>query len=433
MKRTVHIILSFLFFLWPIQPTPSHAFDSIFSFGDSYTDTGNINVLAKKNSLSLFSDNLPYGMTFFQRPSKRFCDGRLIVDFLAEEFGLPFLKPYLDKNESFRQGANFAVAGATTLDKAFFKQHNITVFEDPLSNSLPSQLQWFEELKPSLCQTVNECTYYFGRSLFIVGQIEGNDYIVMFSSLLSVEQMMSYTSTIIQTIAGTIKELIDQGARTVVVPGNIPMGCLPSLLTILKNDDYSTYDNTTGCLRKYNELSRYHNSLLLEAIKELRIKYPLAKIIYADFYKPVINFIRFPQRYGFTSIPLFVCCGIGGEYNWNQPNLCGTLHVTACQNPSTHVNWDGQRLTEASYHYVANSWLKGPYADPPILDARPVMINAHSNLHFMPNLSAADCIFRGGSSCNFPLCYRKCYHSCFEAPPSECQKCYLNTPVCCCS
>ncbi|KAJ3707639.1 hypothetical protein LUZ61_011344 [Rhynchospora tenuis] len=155
MKRTTLIIFSFVLFLWPTQPTLSHVFDSIFSFGDSYTDTGNINVLAKNNSLSLYTDNLPYGVTFFHLPSKRFSDGRLIVDFLAKEFGLPYLKPYLDKNESFRQGANFAVAGATTLDETFFKQHNITTFGDPLNNSLSSQLQWFKELKPSLCQTNN--------------------------------------------------------------------------------------------------------------------------------------------------------------------------------------------------------------------------------------------------------------------------------------
>ncbi|KAJ4818542.1 GDSL esterase/lipase [Rhynchospora pubera] len=367
MKKTTLIILFFLFFMGPIQSAPSNAFNSIFSFGDSYTDTGNINVLAKNDSL--YTDNLPYGMTFFHRPSKRFSDGRLIVDFLAEEFGLPYLKPYLDKNDSFRLGANFAVSGATALDDTFFEQHNIKRFEDPTNNSLSSQLKWFEELKPSLCQTTEECKDYFSKSLFIVGQIEGNDYIVMFSGLLSVEQMMSYVSTIIQTIAGTIKELIDQGARTVVVSGNIPMGCLPSLLTILKSSDSSIYDPKTGCIEKYNILSRNHNSLLLEAVKKLRIKYPHAKIIYADFYKPIINFIRFPQRFGFTSKPLVVCCGIGGEYNWYQPRMCGTPGVTACQNPLTYVNWDGLRLTEASYRYVSNSWLKGPHADPPILDA----------------------------------------------------------------
>ncbi|KAJ3700838.1 hypothetical protein LUZ61_004543 [Rhynchospora tenuis] len=370
MKRAAPIILSLLLVLWPIQPTPSHAFDSIFSFGDSYIDTGNINVLGKKFSRPAYSDNSPYGQTFFHRPSGRYSDGRLIVDFLAEEFGLPFLKPYLGKKGSFRQGANFAVDGATALDPTFFKQHNLTDDVSPLSTSISSQLQWFKELKPSLCQTTKECRDYFGRSLFIVGQIEARDYIEMYPSELRL--MMSYAPAIVQIIAGTVKELLDQGARTVVVSGNTPMGCLPSILTVFKlrdDNSNSSYDLNTGCIERYNILSRYHNSLLLKAVKELRVKYPDAKIIYADIYKPVLNFVRFPQRYGFTSKPLVVCCGKGGEYNWFPNAMCGSPHVTACQNPSKYLNWDGVRLTEASYRYIAKSWLKGPFADPPILDA----------------------------------------------------------------
>jgi hypothetical protein len=61
----------------------------------------------------------------------------------------------LAKNGSFQHGANFAVAGATALDSAFFEQHNITPFAKPLNTSLNFQLQWFEELKPSLCKTMD--------------------------------------------------------------------------------------------------------------------------------------------------------------------------------------------------------------------------------------------------------------------------------------
>ncbi|KAJ4818504.1 GDSL esterase/lipase [Rhynchospora pubera] len=368
MKHTTPLILSHFLFLWLIQPIPSHAFDSIFSFGDSHTDTGNINILAKKLARSVYSDNLPYGQTFFHRPSGRYSDGRLIVDFLAEEFGLPYLKPYLGKNGTFRQGANFAVDGATALDPTFFKQHNLTDDVSPVSTSISSQLQWFKELKPKLCQTMKECRDYFGRSLFFVGLIEGRDYIEMYPEL---RLMMSYAPAIIQIIAGTVKELLDEGARTVVVSRNMPMGCLPSILTALKfRDDKSnsSYDRNTGCIKRYNILSTYHNSLLFKAVKELRVKYREAKIIYADFYGPVMNFVRFPQRFGFTSKPLLVCCGKGGEYNWFPDKMCGSPNVTACQNPSAYLNWDGLRLTEASYRYIARSWLRGPCANPPIID-----------------------------------------------------------------
>ncbi|KAJ4752363.1 GDSL esterase/lipase [Rhynchospora pubera] len=368
MKRIAFIILSFLFVLLLFQVTPSHGFDSIFSFGDSYTDTGNLNVLAKTLNIPVFTDKLPYGETFFHRPSNRCSDGRLIVDFLAEEFGLPFLKPYLAKSGSYRQGANFAVAGATALDPTFFKKHNLKTIAAPLNISLDFQLQWFKELKPSLCKTTKDCRDYFGRSLFIVGEIGGNDYIDMFVSGLSMEQVKLHAHTIIQTIARTIKEVLDQGAGTVVVPGNIPMGCLPTILTMLKSNKYCSYDQKTGCLKRYNIVSTYHNTLLLEAINEFRYKYPKAKIIYADYYKPLSNFVMYPKRYGFIYNPLVACCGKGGKYNWSTTELCGMPHVAACQNPSASLNWDGVHLTEAAYRYITNSWLKGPYAVPPILE-----------------------------------------------------------------
>jgi hypothetical protein len=43
--------------------------------------------------------------------------------------------------------------------------------------------------------------------------------------------------------------------------------------------------------------------------------------------------------------------------------------VAACANPSVYVNWDGVHFTEAVYRYIAEGWLYGPYADPPILKA----------------------------------------------------------------
>lgn len=69
-----------------------------------------------------------------------------------EEFGLPMLPPYLAHGGKFRQGLNFAVAGATALDAAFF--HEIGIGNVLWTNhSLNAQLRWFEDLKPLLCNT----------------------------------------------------------------------------------------------------------------------------------------------------------------------------------------------------------------------------------------------------------------------------------------
>lgn len=63
------------------------------------------------------------------------------------------------------------------------------------------------------------------------------------------------------------------------------------------------------------------------------------------------------------------CCGAGGQgnYNFNLKKKCGEEGASVCSNPSSYVSWDGIHMTEAAYRYVANGWLNGPYAEPPIL------------------------------------------------------------------
>ena len=80
-------------------------------------------------------------------------------------------------------------------------------------------------------------------------------------------------------------------------------------------------------------------------------------------------FAAAPARFGFDGADgaLRDCCG--GKYNFNLSAACGMPGVAACANPWAYVNWDGVHFTEAVNRYVAEGWLYGPYADPPILKA----------------------------------------------------------------
>jgi hypothetical protein len=71
---------------------------------------------------------------------------------------------------------------------------------------------------------------------------------------------------------------------------------------------------------------------------------------------------------GFTEEPIRACCGGGGPYNYNPGAACGSPGATVCRDPSAHVHWDGIHLTEAAYKYIADGWLSGLYAYPPVLD-----------------------------------------------------------------
>ena len=69
---------------------------------------------------------------------------------------------------------------------------------------------------------------------------------------------------------------------------------------------------------------------------------------------------------GFTGGALTACCGGGGPYNVNTSAKCGDPSVSACDDPSKYVSWDGVHLTEAAYRWITNGLLEGPYTIPQI-------------------------------------------------------------------
>ncbi|PIA56898.1 hypothetical protein AQUCO_00700922v1 [Aquilegia coerulea] len=86
-------------------------YPAVFNFGDSNSDTGGL-VAGTAEPL-----DPPNGQTYFHKPSGRFSDGRLIIDFLMDAMDLPFLNAYLESvgTASFQKGCNFAAAGSTIL------------------------------------------------------------------------------------------------------------------------------------------------------------------------------------------------------------------------------------------------------------------------------------------------------------------------------
>ncbi|XP_072999071.1 GDSL esterase/lipase At1g28600-like [Typha latifolia] len=350
------LFLSLFLFLSKFFSLANAKYNAIFSFGDSYTDTGNFAVLTNSPG------SPPYGMTYFGHPAGRSSDGRLVIDFIAQAFGLPLVPPYLAKSNNYNQGANFAVFGATALGS----QNNTSTKAQQQGTSLDVQFQWFEELKPSLCNTPQACKDLFAQSLFLVGEIGGNDHNFMLMAGKTVQEVASIVPKIIAAISAVAEKLINEGATTLVVPGILPTGCVPVILTRFPSQNKDDYEPNTGCLKNYNGLSSLHDALLRNAVTDLRAKYPQARIIFAEYYRAVIDFLSNPANFGFTGGSLKVCCGGGGPYNYNFSASCGGPGASACSDPSTYVNWDGVHMTEAAFKQVATGWLNGPYADPPL-------------------------------------------------------------------
>ncbi|CAO2186244.1 unnamed protein product [Urochloa humidicola] len=364
-----------LLLLLLFSPAPSSAaalcarrrYESIFAFGDSFTDTGNNPAVFASYSVFDPAMRPPYGSTFFGFPTGRNCDGRLAIDFIAEGLGLPVVPPFLAHDGSFRRGANFAVGGATAIDAAFYHAGEPPgASKFPFNTSIGVQMQWFESLKPSLCSTTQECREFFGRSLFFIGELGYNDYSFSLTQGKSVQQLRSLVLDVIKTISTAIERLIKHGATSLVVSGMVPAGCEPPILDIFSSadDPAASYDTRTGCLKEMNELSIHHNRLLLESLEKIRAKHPDIEIIYADFFSPIMEMVESPAKFGFEEDVLTICCGGPEKYHFSQVAFCGDPGSITCNDPSARLFWDGAHLTEAANRYIADRWLRSISSPP---------------------------------------------------------------------
>nr|WKU61930.1 acetylnorajmalan esterase 2 [Rauvolfia serpentina] len=342
--RPFHIVFSLFVLAGATQALIICPFDSIYQFGDSISDTGNyIRILP--NGPAAAAANFPYGITFPGIPTGRFSDGRLIVDFIARVLGLPLLNPYLQQNASFKNGVNFAVGGATALNSSVLAAAGVQI-PDIYLIPLSTQLNWFQTYLRSNCSSPTECSKKVQNSLFLIGNIGNNDvnYALPYRTIQEIE---AYVPSIAKAVANATREIIRLGGRRIIVPGTFPFGCLPRNLYLFPNGD----KDDLGCLRRLNDLSIYFNNLFQQALNSLRIEFPQAVIIYADYYNAFRFLLRNARALGFTST-LQSCCGIGGPYNFDLNRLCGFPGVPVCRNPREYIQWDGFHYTEAAHRHI---------------------------------------------------------------------------------
>jgi phospholipase/lecithinase/hemolysin len=94
------------------------------------------------------------------------------------------------------------------------------------------------------------------------------------------------------------QELIELGAKTLIIPGNLPIGCSAAYLTIFYGSNKVRYDDTTGCIIELNKFAEYHNELLQTQLNHIREVHPEVNIIYADYYNAAMQVFVSPYKYG---------------------------------------------------------------------------------------------------------------------------------------
>jgi phospholipase/lecithinase/hemolysin len=95
-----------------------------------------------------------------------------------------------------------------------------------------------------------------------------------------------------------LQELIELGAVTIMVPGNVPIGCSAAYLTIYEIANTEEYDTATGYLKWLNNFAEYHNDQLQKELSRIQALNPHTSIIYADYYNATMSIYQSPTEYG---------------------------------------------------------------------------------------------------------------------------------------
>ncbi|KAJ9190449.1 hypothetical protein P3X46_001651 [Hevea brasiliensis] len=325
---------------------------ALFVFGDSLFDPGNNQYLNGSTGEGISATYWPYGQTFFNHPTGRLSDGRIVPDFIAQFADLPILPPYMEPGaHRLADGVNFASAGAGVLDGTH-----------PGTIQLRMQLEYFKTLKKSLRQQLHdaEAEKVLRRAVYLFS-IGGNDYFSFYTSNpeASESYQQAYVEMVIGNLTLVLKEFYSLGARKIAFQNVGPLGCVPVMEAM--NPELGS-----SCVEIPLALARLHNEYLSVTLNNLESQLPGFKYAIFDYYNSLGDRVNNPSKYGFKEGKV-ACCGSGTYRESGCGGREGKEPYELCRRPSEYVWFDGAHTTEMTNHQLAELlWsgkpnVTGPY------------------------------------------------------------------------
>ncbi|XP_028550429.1 GDSL esterase/lipase At1g54790 isoform X1 [Dendrobium catenatum] len=282
-------------------------YPAVFNFGDSNSDTGGL--------VAGIGDILdpPYGQTYFRRPAGRFCDGRLIIDFLRNKF-----KKYIPPADFFSRGLYMFDIGQNDLAGAFYSKS-----EDQIIASIPTILLEFETGVKKL--------YDQGARNFWIHN------------------------------TGPLGCLAQNVAQ---------FGKDPSKL-----DEYGCVSSHNRAAKLFNLQLHALCTKLQAQFVDANVTYIDIFTIKSDLIANYSRYgFEHPVTVccGYGGPPL----NYDSRIRCGQTKILDGSSVTAkgCSDATDYVNWDGIHYTDAANQFVSSQILTGKYSDPPFSDKMPFLL-----------------------------------------------------------
>uniref|UniRef100_A0A7I4BN57 GDSL esterase/lipase n=1 Tax=Physcomitrium patens TaxID=3218 RepID=A0A7I4BN57_PHYPA len=295
---------------------PNCSYPAVYAFGDGLTDVGN--AIAAFPEKFAHAELDPNGIEFPMHPADRFCDGKLLVDFLA--FGVrrrPIYPVLRGTSPDFRYGTNFAAVGGSARNVTLYSKASGPYYT-PFS--LDVQLQWFERYKirlwfyeymnPGIVVQPLPTLNSINQSLFLVYAGYQDYFYSLYDKTLTPRQALNIVEEVVESIGTLIEGMLKvsvyyppgspsyvmPAAKDILVLGLPPLGCIPAMLTIYQTPG-AKY-NSHGCLSDLNKITTKHNRLLGEKVIALREKYPdTLRLLYGDIHGVYTDILKNPEAY----------------------------------------------------------------------------------------------------------------------------------------
>ncbi|KAI9092956.1 hypothetical protein K1719_027479 [Acacia pycnantha] len=317
---------------------------TFFVFGDSLVDNGNNNYLAT----TARADAPPYGIDYpTRRPTGRFSNGYNIPDFISQELGSESTLPYLSPELTGRRlliGANFASAGIGILNDTGIQFVNII--------RIYRQLEYFEEYQRRVTALIGAARTkrLVNRALVLI-TLGGNDfvnnyYLVPYSVRSRQFALPDYVRYLISEYKKILRRLHDIGARTVLVTGTGPLGCVPAEL--------AQRGRNGQCSVELQRAASLFNPQLVQMLGQLNRELGSQVFIGVNTQQMHLDFINNPRAFGFVTSKV-ACCGQGP---YNGIGLC-TIASNLCPNRDEYAFWDPFHPSEKANKLIVQQIMSG--------------------------------------------------------------------------